>query len=87
MRGVVPGKNASRKVVVTGTLNLVDLAGSERLSRSQAEGARLRETQSINKSLSCLSDVFMALSTNASHVRVVRRMWGTLAPQAVAVPA
>lgn len=63
---------------MTGTLNLVDLAGSERLSRSQAEGARLRETQSINKSLSCLSDVFMALSTNASHVRASR---AALAPR------
>ena len=65
----IRGTNASRKVVVTGTLNLVDLAGSERLSRSQAEGARLKETQSINKSLSCLSDVFVALSNNAKHVR------------------
>lgn len=35
-------------------LNLVDLAGSERLSASGAEGARLKETQSINKSLSSL---------------------------------
>ncbi|KAF2232682.1 kinesin motor domain-containing protein [Viridothelium virens] len=44
-----------------GTLNLVDLAGSERLSQSGAEGARLKETQSINKSLSCLGDVIGAL--------------------------
>jgi len=53
---------------VNGTLNLVDLAGSERLSRSKAEGARLKETQSINKSLSCLSDVFTSLSNNSSHI-------------------
>ncbi|KIW34817.1 uncharacterized protein PV07_01570 [Cladophialophora immunda] len=44
-----------------GTLNLVDLAGSERLSHSKVEGARLRETQNINKSLSCLGDVIGAL--------------------------
>ena len=44
-----------------GTLNLVDLAGSERLSQSGAEGARLKETQNINKSLSCLGDVIGAL--------------------------
>lgn len=44
-----------------GTLNLVDLAGSERLSHSQATGDRLRETQNINKSLSCLGDVIGAL--------------------------
>ena len=44
-----------------GTLNLVDLAGSERLSHSGATGERLKETQSINKSLSCLGDVIAAL--------------------------
>lgn len=44
-----------------GTLNLVDLAGSERLSHSKVEGARLKETQNINKSLSCLGDVIGAL--------------------------
>lgn len=46
-----------------GTLNLVDLAGSERLSHSQAEGARLKETQNINRSLSCLGDVIAALGS------------------------
>lgn len=44
-----------------GTLNLVDLAGSERLSHSKVEGVRLKETQNINKSLSCLGDVIGAL--------------------------
>ncbi|KAL3461581.1 P-loop containing nucleoside triphosphate hydrolase protein [Aspergillus heterothallicus] len=44
-----------------GTLNLVDLAGSERLSHSCATGERLRETQNINRSLSCLGDVIAAL--------------------------
>lgn len=52
-----------------GTLNLVDLAGSERLSHSQAEGQRLKETQNINKSLSCLGDVIGALGRgDAGHV-------------------
>ena len=46
-----------------GTLNLVDLAGSERLDHSKAEGARLKETQNINKSLSCLGDVINALGS------------------------
>ena len=45
----------------SGTLNLVDLAGSERLTQSKVEGARLKETQNINKSLSCLGDVIGAL--------------------------
>ncbi|KAI4692058.1 uncharacterized protein J4E84_003026 [Alternaria hordeiaustralica] len=52
-----------------GTLNLVDLAGSERLEHSKAEGARLKETQNINKSLSCLGDVINALgSKEGTHV-------------------
>ncbi|CBX97219.1 hypothetical protein LEMA_P103500.1 [Plenodomus lingam JN3] len=53
-----------------GTLNLVDLAGSERLEHSKAEGARLKETQNINKSLSCLGDVINALGTakESTHI-------------------
>lgn len=53
-----------------GVLHLVDLAGSERLDRSGVgnDAQRLRETQSINKSLSCLADVFSSLSSKASHV-------------------
>lgn len=46
-----------------GTLNLVDLAGSERLSHSGATGERLKETQNINRSLSCLGDVIGALGS------------------------
>uniref|UniRef100_A0A093XZ87 Kinesin-like protein n=1 Tax=Talaromyces marneffei PM1 TaxID=1077442 RepID=A0A093XZ87_TALMA len=46
-----------------GTLNLVDLAGSERLSHSGATGDRLKETQNINRSLSCLGDVIGALGS------------------------
>lgn len=53
-----------------GTLNLVDLAGSERLEHSKVEGARLKETQNINKSLSCLGDVINALgqSKEGGHI-------------------
>ena len=51
-----------------GCLNLVDLAGSERLSRSGAEGKRLKETCAINKSLSSLGDVFTAISARQSHI-------------------
>jgi kinesin family member C1 len=64
------GFNEESGAMVNGALNLCDLAGSERLDRSGAgaDAKRLRETQSINKSLSCLGDVFNALATGASHV-------------------
>ncbi|CAO2823724.1 unnamed protein product [Amaranthus hypochondriacus] len=51
-----------------GVLNLIDLAGSERLSKSGATGEQLKETQAINKSLSCLADVIFALAKKESHV-------------------
>ena len=64
------GFNEDSGASVCGALNLCDLAGSERLDRSEAnsDAARLKETQSINKSLSCLGVVFNALATGASHV-------------------
>jgi kinesin family protein C1 len=64
------GYNIEDGTEVQGSLNLCDLAGSERLDRSGAhnDAKRLRETQAINKSLSCLGDVFNALATKASHV-------------------
>lgn len=51
-----------------GILNLIDLAGSERLSKSGATGERLKETQAINKSLSCLGDVVFSLANKEAHV-------------------
>jgi len=55
------GENSITGEKSEGTLNLVDLAGSERVAQSGVTGERLKETQSINKSLSCLSDVIGAL--------------------------
>lgn len=55
------GENSITGERSEGTLNLVDLAGSERLSHSGATGDRMKETQHINKSLSCLGDVIGAL--------------------------
>ncbi|KAG7093411.1 hypothetical protein E1B28_007093 [Marasmius oreades] len=71
----ISGTNASTGESCEGCLNLVDLAGSERINVSFGNGfgtgsangggssdkERLKETQSINKSLSALGDVIAAL--------------------------
>lgn len=64
------GENSITGERSEGTLNLVDLAGSERLTHSQATGERLKETQNINKSLTCLGDVINALGNakEGSHI-------------------
>lgn len=54
------GTNRELRTELSGALHLVDLAGSERLDKSGATGARLKETQNINRSLSSLADVFIA---------------------------
>ena len=51
-----------------GKLHLIDLAGSERIGRTNAQGDRLKEAQSINKSLSALGDVIQALQQRNSHI-------------------
>lgn len=66
----IEGMNESEGIILDGKLNLVDLAGSERASRSNVSGERLKETQAINKSLSCLSDVFTAIGNKSPHVRI-----------------
>lgn len=62
------GENSATHERCEGTLNLVDLAGSERLKHSGAEGDRMRETQNINKSLTCLGDVIEALGKGSGHI-------------------
>ena len=66
----ISGYHAGVNTYMEGGLRLVDLAGSERLGRAGTSGdsSRFRETVSINKSLSTLGEVFLALSNKAPHV-------------------
>ncbi len=67
------GENSVTGEKSEGTLNLVDLAGSERLSHSGSTGERLKETQNINRSLSCLGDVIGALGQGKEGAHVPYR--------------
>jgi len=62
------GANEELGATITGCLHLCDLAGSERVSRSGVEGDRLKEAININKSLSCLTDVFKGLGQKNAFV-------------------
>jgi kinesin family protein C1 len=64
----IEGNNLRTNEHTVGVLNLIDLAGSERLQHSGSTGDRLKETQHINKSLSCLGDVIHALSHKTAHI-------------------
>jgi len=64
----IRGENQLTSESVSGLLNLIDLAGSERLSSSKAANERLVETVNINKSLSSLGKVIMALANKESHI-------------------
>ncbi|XP_040541234.1 carboxy-terminal kinesin 2-like [Gallus gallus] len=64
----IDGTNTARELRCSSVLSLVDLAGSERLDKSQSQGQRLRETQSINTSLSSLGLVIMALAKKEPHI-------------------
>ncbi|XP_077047245.1 kinesin-like protein KIFC1 isoform X3 [Agelaius phoeniceus] len=64
----IQGHHAARDLRCASSLTLVDLAGSERLEKSGSVGNRLRETQSINSSLSALGLVISALCNKESHV-------------------
>lgn len=59
---------SSEKIIVS-KLHLVDLAGSERTKKTNSEGITLKEAQFINKSLSFLEQVVVAVTDKQwSHV-------------------
>lgn len=58
------GTHAEKGEVSVGTINLIDLAGSE----SPKTSVRMDETKKINKSLSELTNVIMALLQKNDHV-------------------
>jgi hypothetical protein len=66
----VVGTHPGLGTVLEGGLRLVDLAGSERLDRCGTVGdaSRFKETVSINRSLSSLGEVFLALGSKSAHV-------------------
>ncbi|XP_057962155.1 kinesin-like protein KIN-14R [Malania oleifera] len=65
---MVRAKNLMNGECTKSKLWLVDLAGSERLAKTEAQGERLKEAQSINRSLSALGDVISALAAKSSHI-------------------
>lgn len=58
------GYHSKKNEITVGTINLVDLAGSE----SPKNSVRMDETKKINKSLSELTNVIMALVQKQEHV-------------------
>ena len=66
----IQAKHSDGVTFLRGGLRLCDLAGSERLDRTGTanDATRLKETVNINKSLSCLADVFVSLGNKSSHI-------------------
>lgn len=58
------GSHSTKQEICVGTINLVDLAGSE----SPKTSVRMEETKKINKSLSELTNVIMALLQRQEHI-------------------
>ncbi|XP_034661910.1 protein claret segregational isoform X1 [Drosophila subobscura] len=58
------GRHAEKQEVSVGSINLVDLAGSE----SPKTSIRMTETKSINRSLSELTNVILALLQKQDHI-------------------
>jgi kinesin family protein 6/9 len=64
------GYSTVKKAIINSKFNLVDLAGSERVNKSNTAGVLLDEAKNINKSLSYLEQVVMALDEKKQGQRV-----------------
>jgi len=65
---VVLNEVGKKSLATEAKVSLIDLAGSERQSKTGATGARLREANAINQSLSALGNVISALSKGEKFV-------------------
>lgn len=65
---IIEGKNDRSGESRSGMINLVDLAGSERVKQSKVVGTAFDEAVAINKSLTALGDVIVAIGSGSSHV-------------------
>lgn len=64
----IKGYDNLTKRVFKGKLSLVDLAGSERILKSNPSETRIKEAQTINKSLANLGNVILHLHSKSQHV-------------------
>jgi len=64
-------KESGIEKVKSSRFNIIDLAGSERCKETGAEGQRLKEAGSINKSLSCLGQLINKLADSCSSKKQI----------------
>lgn len=62
---VVDKETSARR---SGKITIVDLAGSERLAKSEVKGEAAKEAIEINKSLTALGDVMMAITSGSKMI-------------------
>ncbi|PHU14466.1 hypothetical protein BC332_15671 [Capsicum chinense] len=65
---IVTAKNLIDGECTNNKLWLMDLAGSERLMKIDVQDDRLKKCQNINRSLSALGDVILALANRSIHI-------------------
>ena len=72
---LLEGKDLETEIIRTSKLHLVDLAGSERVHKSDPDNSIKHEAKYINKSLTYLEQVILALNekTNGNRVHVPYR--------------